>query len=87
MVSGLDLGSSSDDLLKIQMMVDLVTGQLGDEGQQESSSKVVQVIVAGNLLNSKTQDKETLTKVPNFIKYSITVLIWFQLIVTLSFIF
>ena len=45
------------------MMVDLLTGQLGDEGQQEASSKVVQVLIAGNLLSKKTQDKDNLMKV------------------------
>lgn len=44
-------------------MVDMVTGQVGDMDQQESSSSIVRVIVAGNSLSQDTQDKESLQKV------------------------
>lgn len=62
-VSGLDLGKKSDDLLSLQMMIDLVTGQLGDEGDQKSASKIVRVLLAGNSLSQDTQDKDAINKV------------------------
>lgn len=62
LMSGLNLGSPRDNLLSLQMMIDLLTGQLGDEGQQEMVSKVVRVIMAGNALSPETQDKNSLTK-------------------------
>lgn len=63
LLSGLDLGSKKDNLFDLQLMVDLVTGQLGDEDQQDATSKVVRVIIAGNSLSEETQDKEQLSKV------------------------
>ena len=41
----------------------MVTGHVGDIDQQESSSSIVRVIVAGNSLSQDTQDKESLQKV------------------------
>jgi DNA polymerase delta subunit 2 len=40
----------------------MITGQLGDEDQQNATAKVVRVIVAGNSLSQDTQDKEQLSK-------------------------
>ena len=65
LVSGFSLGSKSDNLLPLQLLVDLLTGQVGDEGQQESAASVVRVVIAGNSLSEHTQDKDSLHKVFN----------------------
>ena len=62
-LSGLDLGKANDDQLALQLLVDLLTGQLGDECQQKETAKIVRVIIAGNSLSKDTQDKDQLTKV------------------------
>ncbi|XP_048248281.1 DNA polymerase delta subunit 2-like [Haliotis rufescens] len=62
LLSGLDIGGKSEKLFQLQMFVDLVTGQLGDEGQQEASANIVRVILAGNSLSGTLQDKESLNK-------------------------
>ena len=62
-VSGLETGSRTDNLLAIQLMIDLLTGQLGDEEQQKATASVVRLVVCGNSLSSSTQDKESTTKV------------------------
>jgi len=62
-LSGLDLGSSTDDQLRLQLLIDLLTGQLGDTCLQEGIAKVTRVIIAGNSLSRDTQDKEQFTKV------------------------
>ncbi|CAH1795392.1 unnamed protein product [Owenia fusiformis] len=61
-VSGLDIGSKNENPLNQQLLVDLLTGQLGDECQQEAASNILRVVVAGNSLSSETQDKDSLTK-------------------------
>ncbi|KAD3336311.1 hypothetical protein E3N88_31830 [Mikania micrantha] len=48
LVSGLNVGSSSSNPLQLQLLVDHITGHLGDEKEQQSASKIVQVVVAGN---------------------------------------
>ncbi|KAK2156975.1 hypothetical protein LSH36_201g02010 [Paralvinella palmiformis] len=58
----LDLGSSTDDQLRLQLLIDLLTGQLGDTCLQEGIAKVTRVIIAGNSLSRDTQDKEQFTK-------------------------
>ena len=63
LVSGLDIGSKTENLIGQQLLIDLLTGQLGDEGQQEDTAKVVRLIVAGNSLSQSTQDKENHSKV------------------------
>ena len=63
LLSGLELGDKSDNLLAVQLMVDLLTGQLGDEDQQAASSRILQVIIAGNSLSRDTQDKDAIHKV------------------------
>lgn len=70
LVSGLELGSGKEDLFAQQLMIDLLTGHLGDEGQQEEISKVVRVIVAGNSLSKSTQDKEIYNKAKYLTKNS-----------------
>ncbi|XP_064614704.1 DNA polymerase delta subunit 2-like [Liolophura sinensis] len=57
LISGLGLGGRQENLLPLQLMVDLLTGQLGDEGQQEATANVCRIIIAGNSLSEATQDK------------------------------
>ena len=49
--------------MNLQLLVDLITGQLGTVEEQEKFSKVVRVIVAGDSLSSKTQQKDILNTV------------------------
>ncbi|XP_039624544.1 DNA polymerase delta subunit 2 [Polypterus senegalus] len=63
MVSGLGLGGGdADSLMGLQLLVDMVTGQLGDEGEQNGAAKISHVVLAGNLLSHNTQGKESLGK-------------------------
>ncbi|NXF86296.1 DPOD2 polymerase, partial [Eubucco bourcierii] len=63
LVSGLGLGSGSgESLLGTQLLVDVVTGQLGAEGQQSCAARIARVILAGNLLSQSTQGRDTLNK-------------------------
>ncbi|CAI9101018.1 OLC1v1038236C1 [Oldenlandia corymbosa var. corymbosa] len=48
LVSGLDIGKSSSNPLLFQLLVDHITGHLGDEKEQNFAAKIVQVVVAGN---------------------------------------
>ena len=66
LVSGLDLGRTQDDMMSVQLLVDLLSGSLGDETQQKMCSQVTRVILAGNCLSSQTRDKEQLSKVTLF---------------------
>lgn len=64
LVSGLGLGSGSgESLLSTQLLVDVVTGQLGAEGQQSCAAQISRVILAGNLLSQNTQSRDTINKV------------------------
>ncbi|XP_027068354.1 DNA polymerase delta small subunit isoform X1 [Coffea arabica] len=47
-VSGLDIGSSTSNPLKFQLLVDHITGHLGDKKEQSIAAKIVRVIIAGN---------------------------------------
>nr|XP_033806089.1 DNA polymerase delta subunit 2 [Geotrypetes seraphini]XP_033806090.1 DNA polymerase delta subunit 2 [Geotrypetes seraphini] len=63
LVSGLGLGSKSgESLLGLQLLVDVITGQVGDEGEQTSAAQISRVILAGNLLSQDTQNKDSLSK-------------------------
>ncbi|XP_072341844.1 DNA polymerase delta subunit 2 [Scyliorhinus torazame] len=63
LASGLGLGGkNADSLLGMQLLVDMVTGQLGDEGEQSSAAKISRVILAGNLLSRNTQNKDSFVK-------------------------
>ncbi|XP_032234373.2 DNA polymerase delta subunit 2 [Nematostella vectensis] len=59
LVSGLGFGEESQDMLSLQLLSDLITGELGSLQDQESCGKVVRVIVAGNSLSKCTQTKES----------------------------
>ncbi|XP_029366812.1 DNA polymerase delta subunit 2 [Echeneis naucrates] len=63
LASGLGLGSTNaDSMLGLQLLVDMVTGQLGDQGEQSGASTISRVLLAGNLLSQNTQDKDASTK-------------------------
>ncbi|XP_010294726.1 PREDICTED: DNA polymerase delta subunit 2, partial [Phaethon lepturus] len=63
LVSGLGLGSGSgESLLSMQLLVDVVTGQLGAEGEQSCAAQISRVILAGNLLSQNTQSRDTINK-------------------------
>lgn len=59
LISGLGLGSKHEKLLSIQLMIDYIIGLLGEECDQESSSSIIHVIIAGDSLSSETQDKDS----------------------------
>lgn len=64
LASGLGLGSShADSMLGLQLLIDMVTGQLGDQGEQSGAATISRVLLAGNLLSQSTQDKDAATKV------------------------
>ncbi|KAJ0475667.1 putative DNA-directed DNA polymerase [Helianthus annuus] len=48
LVSGLNVGSISSNPLQLQLLVDHITGHLGDKKEQHSAAQIVQVVVAGN---------------------------------------
>lgn len=63
LVSGLGLGGGGgESLLGTQLLVDVVTGQLGDEGEQCGAAQVSRVILAGNLLSHSTQSRDSINK-------------------------
>ncbi|XP_053393610.1 DNA polymerase delta subunit 2-like [Mercenaria mercenaria] len=61
-VSGLEIGSKEEQQFALQMFVDMVTGHLGDPGQQTGTANIVGVVIAGNSLSKDTQTKDSLTK-------------------------
>lgn len=64
LASGLGLGGhNADSMLGLQLLVDMVTGQLGDTGEQSGAATISRVLLAGNLLSQNTQDKDASTKV------------------------
>lgn len=64
LASGLGLGGTgADSMLGLQLLVDMVTGHLGDEGEQNGAASISRVLLAGNLLSHSTQDKDASTKV------------------------
>ncbi|XP_071796938.1 DNA polymerase delta subunit 2-like isoform X1 [Asterias amurensis] len=60
LVSGLGVGEKGHHLMTLQLLLDLITGQLGGPEEQEMYSKVVRVIVAGNSLSKDTQTADAL---------------------------
>lgn len=68
LVSGLGLGGGGgESLLGTQLLVDVVTGQLGDEGEQCSAAHISRVILAGNLLSHSTQSRDSINKVRTYL--------------------
>nr|AIZ68192.1 DNA polymerase delta small subunit isoform X2 [Albuca bracteata] len=47
-ISGLNIGSSKFNPLQFQLLVDHITGHLGDENEQNIASQIVRVVIAGN---------------------------------------
>jgi len=47
-VSGLSVGSGTFNPLQFQLLIDHITGHLGDENEQTIASNIVRVVVAGN---------------------------------------
>ncbi|KAK3148497.1 hypothetical protein QOZ80_3BG0295770 [Eleusine coracana subsp. coracana] len=47
-VSGLSVGSATFNPLQFQLLIDHITGHLGDENEQSIASKIARVVVAGN---------------------------------------
>ncbi|XP_022744139.1 DNA polymerase delta small subunit-like isoform X2 [Durio zibethinus] len=47
-VSGLSIGSSSSNPLQFQLLVDHITGHLGDEEEQGLAAEIVYLVIAGN---------------------------------------
>ncbi|XP_072962400.1 DNA polymerase delta small subunit [Typha angustifolia] len=47
-VSGLDVGSSTFNPLQFQLLVDHITGHLGDDNEQRIASQIVRLIIVGN---------------------------------------
>ncbi|KAI8000360.1 DNA polymerase delta small subunit [Camellia lanceoleosa] len=47
-VSGLSVGSSCSNPLQFQLLVDHITGHLGDDKEQNIAAQIVQVVIAGN---------------------------------------
>ncbi len=47
----------------MQLLVDVLTGQLGDDQWHKTASKIVRTFVCGNSLSLDTQDKEIEKKV------------------------
>jgi len=61
-MSGLEIGRLDDDPFQRQLLIDLITGQLGDESLQEMMSKITRVVIAGNSLSDQTRDREAATR-------------------------
>ncbi|XP_003977449.2 DNA polymerase delta subunit 2 [Takifugu rubripes] len=63
LASGLGLGSSrADSMLGLQLLVDMVTGQLGEQQEQNGAATISRIILAGNLLSQNTQEKDAALK-------------------------
>lgn len=64
LASGLGLGSShADSMLGLQLLIDMVTGQLGGQQEQNGAATISRIILAGNLLSQNTQEKDAALKV------------------------
>lgn len=64
LASGLGLGSShADSMLGLQLLIDMVTGQLGGQQEQNGAATISRIILAGNLLSQNTQEKDASLKV------------------------
>ncbi|XP_052299127.1 DNA polymerase delta small subunit isoform X2 [Citrus sinensis] len=48
LVSGLNVGSGTSNPLQFQLLVDHITGHLGDEKEQGIAAEIVHVVIAGN---------------------------------------
>ncbi len=57
------MGSKTENPVAMQLLVDVLTGQLGDDKWHKTASKIVRTFVCGNSLSLDTQDKEIEKKV------------------------
>ncbi|KAL9240167.1 hypothetical protein vseg_014416 [Gypsophila vaccaria] len=48
LISGLSIGNSSSNPLQFQLLVDHITGHLGDDMEQRMAADIVHVVIAGN---------------------------------------
>ncbi|XP_005101329.1 DNA polymerase delta subunit 2 [Aplysia californica] len=60
--SGFELGGREERTFQMQLLADLVSGQLGDPEQLKASASICHVVIAGNSLSESTQDKDSLSK-------------------------
>lgn len=74
-VSGLSVGSSKSNPLQFQLLVDHITGHLGDEKEQSIAAQIVRVVIAGNsvemprgLLNGQNSASNDLSKMAEPVK-------------------
>lgn len=62
LVSGLGLSGCVDGLLRVELLVDYITGQLGQLQEQQAISKVTRVVIAGNSLSDGKNEKNSTDK-------------------------
>ncbi|KAE9598289.1 putative DNA-directed DNA polymerase [Lupinus albus] len=74
-LSGLSIGRSNSNPLQFQLLIDHITGHLGDEMEQSIASQIVHVIIAGNsveippgLLNGQNLASKDLSRIAEPIK-------------------
>ncbi|KAI4300689.1 hypothetical protein L6164_034037 [Bauhinia variegata] len=74
-VSGLSIGSDNCNPLQVQLLIDHITGHLGDEKEQSIASQIVHVVIAGNsieipcgLLNGQNLASKDLSRLSEPIK-------------------
>ncbi|XP_034235818.1 DNA polymerase delta subunit 2 [Thrips palmi] len=57
LVSGLDLAGSADVLFPFELLVDWVSGWLGDVGEQKNQALVTRILFAGNTIRTQSANK------------------------------
>ncbi|KAI8372381.1 DNA polymerase alpha/epsilon subunit B-domain-containing protein [Choanephora cucurbitarum] len=57
-LSGLHVGGKDQDDLRMQLLADFLTGELGSSADAQSSSRITRVILAGNSLSKPTKIAE-----------------------------
>lgn len=67
-------------MLGLQLLIDMVTGQLGDQGEQSGAATISRVLLAGNLLSHNTQDKDASTKVALIFIVDVYFFLWLYLL-------
>lgn len=58
LASGFNLGPGTEDLMPLEICIDVLSGQLGLEEEQNFASSISRMIIAGNLLGAETRDKQ-----------------------------
>ncbi|XP_046852136.1 DNA polymerase delta subunit 2-like isoform X2 [Xenia sp. Carnegie-2017] len=61
-MTGLHFGKKGHDCLQLQMLIDLMTGQLGCMKDHDKIRKVVRIVICGNSLSACTRDKDKESK-------------------------